>query len=173
MSSAPFTYEPVGATRDDLTFCPPGFRPLLVRTRLGEGREVFSRAAEAVLTWEMHRALGVGIAATADRAAPGVDVTVTLAGLVRAPCRIIWSAEEPRRAGWAYGTLEDHPECGEEAFLVDRTGDGTVWLTVAAFSRPAKWYAKAGGPATRGLQHAYARRCGAVLRRICAEAETG
>ncbi|WP_181795626.1 DUF1990 domain-containing protein [Streptomyces sp. WELS2] len=167
MSSATFTYEPVGATRDDPAFCPPGYRPLLVRTRLGEGHAVFLRAAEAVLTWEMHRALGVGIDATADRAAPGVDVTVTLAGVVKAPCRIIWTAQETRRAGWAYGTLEGHPECGEEAFVVDRTGDGTVWLTVSAFSKPAKWYAKAGGPATRGLQHAYARRCGTVLKRLC------
>ncbi|MFH9090180.1 DUF1990 domain-containing protein [Streptomyces sp. NPDC017673] len=167
MSSATFTYEPVGATRDDLTFCPPGFHPMLVRTRLGEGQEVFQRAAEAVLTWEMHRALGVGIDAGADRAAPGTDVTVTLAGVIRAPCRIIWTAEQHRRAGWAYGTLEGHPECGEEAFVVDRTGDGTVWLTVAAFSKAAKWYARAGGPATRGLQHAYARRCGVVLRRLC------
>ncbi|MEV7246466.1 DUF1990 domain-containing protein [Streptomyces sp. NPDC003236] len=169
MSQAPFTYEPVGATRDDVTVCPPGFRPMLVRTRLGEGTAVFSRAAEAVLTWEMHRAMGVRIDAGADRAAPGVDVTVTLAGLIKAPCRVVWTAEGPRRAGWAYGTLEGHPECGEEAFVVDRTGDGTVWLTVAAFSRPQKWYARAGGPATRGFQHAYARRCGTVLKRLCAE----
>ncbi|MGW7408765.1 DUF1990 domain-containing protein [Streptomyces sp. NPDC054833] len=172
MPSAPFTYEPVGATRDDLNFCPPGFRPMHVRTRIGEGPEVFRRAAEAVLTWEMHRAMGVGIDATADRAAPDVDVTVTLAGLIKAPCRIVWTVEEPRRAGWAYGTLTGHPECGEEAFVVDRTGDGTVWLTVAAFSRAEKWYARAGGAATRGLQHAYARRCGVVLRRLCAEFST-
>ncbi|GAB1337913.1 DUF1990 domain-containing protein [Streptomyces sp. E-15] len=172
MSPAPFTYEPVGATRDDLAFCPPGFHPMFVRTRIGEGHEVFRRAAEAVLTWEMHRALGVGIDAAADRAAPGADVTVTLAGVVKAPCRIVWTVEEPRRAGWAYGTLEGHPECGEEAFVVDRTGDGTVWLTVAAFSQ-AKWYAKAGGAATRGLQHAYARRCGTVLRRLSTRADEG
>ncbi|GEK02566.1 DUF1990 domain-containing protein [Streptomyces sp. NPDC003388] len=169
MPQAPFTYEPVGATRDDPTACPPGFRPMLVRTRLGEGTAVFDRAAEALLTWEMHRAMGVGIDAGADRAAPGVDVTVTLAGVIKAPCRVVWTVEEPRRAGWAYGTLEGHPECGEEAFVVDRTGDGTVWLTVAAFSRPRKWYARAGGPATRGFQHAYARRCGTVLKRLCAE----
>ncbi|MGN5380238.1 DUF1990 domain-containing protein [Streptomyces lasalocidi] len=168
MSSAPFTYEPVGATRDDLTYCPPGFHPLFVRTRLGEGTKLFERAAEAVLTWEMHRAMGVGIDAAADRAAPGVDVTVTLVSLLKAPAASSGRPRNPAAAGWAYGTLEDHPECGEEAFLVDRTGDGTVWLTVAAFSKPAKWYAKAGGPATRGLQHAYARRCGAVLKKLCA-----
>jgi uncharacterized protein (UPF0548 family) len=166
-----FTYDDVGATRQQ-GFCPPGFHSLHVRTRLGEGHDVFLRAADAVLTWEVHRALGVGIDTGADRAAPGVDVTVTLAGVIKAPCRVVWTLEEPRRAGWAYGTLPGHPECGEESFLVDRTGDGTVWLTVTAFSRPAKWYAKAGGPATRSLQHAYARRCGSVLRRLCEEGLT-
>src|SRR5690606_362532 len=103
---------------------------------------------------------------TADRAAPGVDVTVTLVGVVKAPCRVVWTVEEHRRAGWAYGTLSGHPESGEEAFVVHRTGDGTVWLTVSAFSRPASWYARAGGPATRSLQHAYARRAGKTLRRL-------
>ncbi|MFM9499231.1 DUF1990 family protein [Streptomyces galilaeus] len=163
MSVADFTYEHVGATREP-GFCPPGFHALHVRTRLGEGEEVFRRAAEAVLTWELHRALGVGVEASADRAAPDIDVTITLAGLIKAPCRVVWTVEEHRRAGWAYGTLTGHPESGEESFVVDRTGDGTVWLTVSAFSRPAKWYARAGGPATRGLQQAYARRCGTVLR---------
>ncbi|MGP4013623.1 DUF1990 family protein [Streptomyces sp. 4N124] len=165
-----FTYDHVGATRER-GFCPPGFHPMNVRTRIGEGEPVFRRASEAVLTWEMHRAMGVGIDASAERAEPGVDVTVTLAGLIKAPCRVVWTVEEHRRAGWAYGTLTGHPECGEEAFLVERTGDGTVWLTVSAFSRGAKWYARAGGPATRGLQHAYARRLGATLRRLCAPHE--
>jgi uncharacterized protein (UPF0548 family) len=165
-----FTYDHVGATRET-GFCPPGFHSLHVRSRIGEGEQVFSRAAEAVMTWEMHRAMGVGIDASSDRAAPDVDVTVTLAGLIKAPCRVIWTTQEHRRVGWAYGTLSGHPECGEEAFEVDRTGDGTVWLTVRAFSRGAKWYARAGGPATRGLQHAYARRCGVVLRRLCGDGE--
>ncbi|MEU6406956.1 DUF1990 domain-containing protein [Streptomyces sp. NPDC046985] len=167
MASADFTYEEVGGTRAQ-GCCPPGFRPLYVRSRIGEGEEVFRRAAEAVLTWEMHRALGVRVDTAAERAAPGADVTVTLAGLIKAPCRVVWTLDEPRRAGWAYGTLPGHPETGEESFVVDRTGDGTVWLTVTAFSRPAKWYARAGGPAARGFQHAYARRCGTVLRRLCA-----
>ncbi|BBC32832.1 hypothetical protein SGFS_041260 [Streptomyces graminofaciens] len=159
-----YTYTDVGATREGRT--PPGFHPLHVRTRLGEGVEVFQRAAQAVFTWEMHRAMGVGIRTEAMEAAPGVDLTVSLGGVIKAPCRVVWTLDDPRRKGWAYGTLPGHPECGEEAFVVDRTGDGTVWLTVSAFSRPAKWYARAGGAATRGLQHAYARRCGVVLRRL-------
>ncbi|MEU1497785.1 DUF1990 domain-containing protein [Streptomyces sp. NPDC005732] len=161
----PFTYEDVGATRDGR--CPPGFRPLHLRTRIGEGEDVFRTASEAVMTWAMHRAIGVAISATADRAAAGTDVTVGL-GPIKAPCQVVWTVEEYRRAGWAYGTLPGHPECGEEAFVVDRTGDGTVWLTVTAFSRAGKWYTRAAGPAARGLQHVYARRCGQALRRMCA-----
>jgi uncharacterized protein (UPF0548 family) len=138
-----------------------------VRTRIGEGAEVFELATRLLFTWELHRAVGVGIATDAPEAAPGVDVTVTLGGVIKAPCRVVWTLDEPRRKGWAYGTLPGHPESGEESFVLTRTGDGTVWLTITAFSRPAKWYTRAGGPATRGLQHAYARRCGAVLRKLC------
>jgi uncharacterized protein (UPF0548 family) len=164
-----FTYEDVGATREDVASCPPGYRRIHVRTRIGEGEGLFRRACEALLTWEMHRAAGFGMETGAERVEPDVDVTVSVGGIIKAPCRVVWTLDERRRVGWAYGTLEGHPESGEEAFLLDRTGDGTVWLTVAAFSRPAKWYTKAVGPATRGLQHAYARRCGAALRRLCAE----
>ncbi|MGH1551574.1 DUF1990 domain-containing protein [Streptomyces sp. L7] len=141
---------------------------MYVRTRIGEGEKVFRRASEAVLTWELHRELGVGIEASAEKAAPGVDVTVTLAGLIKAPAASSGRWRNTAGSGWAYGTLPGHPECGEEAFVVDRTGDGTVWLTVSAFSRGAKWYARLGGPATRGLQHAYARRIGSTLRQMCA-----
>ncbi|CAL9290609.1 DUF1990 domain-containing protein [Streptomyces pseudogriseolus] len=171
MSSADFTYDHVGASRDP-DYCPPGFHHLRERTRLGEGEKVFRQAADALFGWEMHREMGVGVDASAERAASDVDVTVTLAGVVRAPCRVVWAEEEYRRAGWAYGTLAGHPESGEEAFVVHRTGDGTVWLTVSAFSRPARWYARAGGPATRTLQHAYARRCGRVLRRLATRGVT-
>jgi uncharacterized protein (UPF0548 family) len=161
----PYTYEDVGATREDR--CPPGFHRLHVRSRIGEGEAVFRRASEALMTWELHRAMGIRMVTEADKAAPGVDVTVGI-GLIKAPCRVVWTAEEYRRTAWAYGTLSGHPESGEEAFVVSRTGDGTVWLTITAFRRAATWYARAGGAATRGLQRAYAQRCGTVMRRLCA-----
>jgi len=165
----PYTYEDVGATREDR--CPPGFHRLHVRTRIGEGEAVFRRASEALMTWELHRELsGVTLTSDAAKAAPGVDVIVGL-GPITAPCRVVWTVEEYRRTAWAYGTLAGHPESGEEAFEITRTGDGTVWLTITAFSRAAKWYTQAGGPATRWLQHAYAQRCGKVLRRLCAPFE--
>ncbi len=75
--------------------------------------------------------------------------------------------DEPDRAGFGYGTLPGHPEVGEEAFLVTRAGDG-VWFEVTAFSRPARWYIHAAGPAARAVQHAYAWWLGRTLRRLCA-----
>ncbi|CAM5448485.1 hypothetical protein SANTM175S_08391 [Streptomyces antimycoticus] len=43
--------------------------------------------------------------------------------------------------------------------------DGSVVLTVTAFSRPDSWLCRAGGPLVPLFQRAYARRCGRVLRR--------
>jgi uncharacterized protein (UPF0548 family) len=171
-----FTYREVGATdprgtgSDTPPLPPPGFHLLRVRTRLGTGPDVQRRAGQAVLDWRMHRAVGVTIDTGVPEAEPGARVTVGL-GLGRrlrlnAPCRVVWALREPDRAGFAYGTLPGHPECGEEAFLVERLPDGSVWLTVTAFSRAASWYTRAAGPLTRVGQHAYARRCGRVLRRL-------
>jgi uncharacterized protein (UPF0548 family) len=159
-----FTYPEVGATR--LPGLPAGYDTFLVRTLVGRGQASMLAAADAVMEWRMHRAIPVGIDASAPRAAPGVDVTVTLVHLIRAPCRIVWTEESARLAGWAYGTLEGHPECGEEAFVVHRDDDDAVWLTVTAFSRPAAWYARAVSPLVPYVQRAYARRCGRVLSRL-------
>ncbi|HEV8560641.1 MAG TPA: DUF1990 family protein [Actinophytocola sp.] len=43
-----------------------------------------------------------------------------------APGRVVHVVEEEHRRGFAYGTLPGHPECGEEAFLLERHADGTV-----------------------------------------------
>lgn len=162
-----FSYPEIGATCDPGGLPPAGYRRLHVRTRLGAGAEVLRRAGEQVLGWRMHRAVGVRIDATAPEAAAGVRVTVGLWRL-RAPCAVVWAVREPRRVGFAYGTLPGHPERGEEAFLVtmDEADADSVWLHVIAFSRPARWYTALAGPLVPVFQRAYARRCGVVLRRL-------
>lgn len=156
-----FTYPEVGATRDGAL--PPGYYHLRYRTRLG--RDGFRSAGEAVMTWRMHRRVGVPIEASAARAAPGVRVTSRLAWL-SAPCQVVWTVDEQDRVGFAYGTLAGHPEAGEESFVVSRDDGGEVWFTVTSFSRPARWYTRAAGPIVPVLQRAYARRCGGVLRKL-------
>ncbi|MBC7724096.1 MAG: DUF1990 domain-containing protein [Burkholderiaceae bacterium] len=74
---------------------------------------------------------------------PGDTATLTIPFLsiaVTAPVRVVYVIDEPNRKGFAYGTLAGHPENGEEAFIVERTDDGSVWLTITAFSRPSTWY---------------------------------
>lgn len=77
---------------------------------------------------------------------------------VVAPCRVIYVIDEPNRKGFAYGTLPGHPESGEEAFIVDHTEDGSVWLTIRAFSRPAAWQWWAVYPVLRLAQQNFTRR---------------
>lgn len=93
--------------------------------------------------------------------APG-DTVILKIGVgpfrVSAPCRVIWVVDEPTRKGFAYGTLQGHPECGEEAFIVEQTEDDSVWLTVRAFSRPGVWWTWALYPLTRLVQYLVNRR---------------
>ncbi|MEO5875724.1 MAG: DUF1990 domain-containing protein [Streptosporangiaceae bacterium] len=158
-----FTYPEVGATRTGVL--PAGYTHLDVRMLLGNGPEVFRRAAESLMTFQMHRAIPVKITTSAPRAVEGATVTVTLAGLVRAPCRIIWTRDEARTAAWAYGTLRGHPEIGEESFVVEHRDDDTVWLVVTAFARAGNRLARLATPLIPLMQRLYARRCGAVLRK--------
>ncbi|WP_243761558.1 DUF1990 family protein [Streptomyces sp. YIM 98790] len=170
--AAGFTYREVGATRSGPEGLPPaGFHLIRVSVPLGRGAAVARAAGQALMDWRMHRALGATVRADTPEAEPGSRVVIGLGvGRLRlhAPCRVVWTVREPDRTGWAYGTLPGHPESGEEAFLVERAPDGTVRLTVTAFSRPAAWWTRAAGPLGRAAQRAYAHRCGRVLRRLAA-----
>jgi uncharacterized protein (UPF0548 family) len=77
---------------------------------------------------------------------------------VKAPARVVYVIDEPNRKGFAYGTIAGHPEDGEESFIVDRTEDGSVWLEIRAFSRPANrgWWLVY--PVLRFSQAFYTRR---------------
>jgi uncharacterized protein (UPF0548 family) len=68
-----------------------------------------------------------------------------------APCRIVRVIDESDRVGFACGTLPGHPECGEEAFVVERRADGT-FFSITAFSRPADPLARLAGPIGRAIQ---------------------
>lgn len=156
-----FSYDVVGSTRYDET--PAGYHRLEHRARLGEGDEVFRRAGEALLAWRMQPLAGVPFT-TDGPAAVGVNALGRL-GPLPIPCRVVWTVDEPDRIGFAYGTLQGHPESGEESFVVTRKSDG-IYFTVTAYSRPAAWYARLGGPATRLMQGLAARRYSSALRRL-------
>jgi uncharacterized protein (UPF0548 family) len=60
-------------------------------------------------------------------------------GLLREEVRIVRVVDEPRRKGFAYGTLPRHPLVGEEAFVVEWRNDDRVEFVVRSFSRPNGW----------------------------------
>lgn len=53
-----------------------------------------------------------------------------------AELRVIYVIEEPRRVGFALGTVSDSVVSGEESFLIDWRDNDEVWFTVRAFDRP-------------------------------------
>jgi len=161
---ADVTYPEVAATRGEL---PAGYRHTRRRTRVGDGRDVFIRAAAAVLSWEMHRRSGLAVAANGAAA----DGNTVLLGYgpspaLVVPCRVVYEIDEPGRRGFAYGSLPDHPEQGEEAFLVVIDDDRHVWLEVTAFSRPGLRIVRLAGPLARGLQDMATRRYERTLREM-------
>jgi uncharacterized protein (UPF0548 family) len=155
---AELTYPEVGQT---LRRLPAGYRHIRRRMPIGAGAGHFALAADLLLSWEMHHRAGLRVDPAERTARPGSLVRLTWsAGPIRvaAPCQVVYVIEEQRRRGFAYGTLPGHPESGEEAFIVEHLPDGTVTLTITAFSRPATTLARLGGAVARAVQDHLTRR---------------
>ncbi|MGC4950182.1 DUF1990 family protein [Streptomyces sp. DT224] len=164
------TYPEVGATR--LGPLPDGYNHLRHRARVGRGHADFEAAGAAITEFRLHRRSGARVETSAPRAETGAAVRVAVqAGPLRlaVPCQVVWAEYGPARTGFGYGTETGHPERGEECFVAELAEDGTVSFTVTAFSRPARWYSRLGGPLVPPLQRWYARRLGRTLRRIVTE----
>jgi len=104
------TYADIGASLRGTT--PAGFhRDRYLRT-LGEGVETFEYAKEGLRNWQAHTGPGVQVLPRETEIQSGATVIVTLGWFVAlaAPCRIVEVVDEPRRWGFAYGTLPGHPE---------------------------------------------------------------
>jgi uncharacterized protein (UPF0548 family) len=71
----------------------------------------------------------------------GPGTTIRVAGRVKglradAELRVIFAIEEPRRVGFALGTVGDSVVSGEESFMLDWNDKDEVWFTVRAFDAP-------------------------------------
>jgi len=142
----PFTYADVGGTRDDRAPAPPGFVLDHNREQLGRGAPTFAAARAALRAWRMFPPAWTAI----EPRAP-IEPDQVIGVLVHAlgvwwlnAARIAYVIDEPRRFGFAYGTLPGHAECGEERFVVEQLDDDTVHYDLRAFSRPRLWAARIG-----------------------------
>jgi uncharacterized protein (UPF0548 family) len=156
LDNLPLTYPEVGATESGRL--PAGYGHLRVRRQIGSGRGRFERAADAVMHWGMQRGAGLRVWASSEVAVVGTVVIVRI-GFLPAPCRVVYVVDEPDIRGFGYGTLPGHPESGEERFVVRRDPvTDAVFAEVSAFSRPATWWSRAGGPLATVAQRVIARR---------------
>ena len=156
LEELPLTYSEVGATAAGEL--PAGYGHLHRERQIGTGRQRFEQAADAVMRWGMQRGAGLRVQASSEVAEVDTVVLVRM-GFLPAPCRVVYVIDEPDIRGFAYGTLPGHPESGEERFVVrlDPT-TSAVFAEVSAFSRPATWWSKAGGPLVSVAQRVIARR---------------
>jgi uncharacterized protein (UPF0548 family) len=169
----PFSYGEVGATRGQL---PPGYTHDHNRVELGRGREVFERAVTAVRQWKQ---FDLGWVRIVPENVP-VEVGSTVA--VCAKSFGVWSLSAARvvyvinenadvnRFGFAYGTLPDHVERGEERFLIEwNRVDDTVSYDILAFSSPRHPLIRLTSPVARVLQKRFARDSLRVMRAECGD----
>lgn len=157
--SLPLSYGPIGIVRE-----PSAGRRLDEETSvIGHGSAHFDRARSALLAWKQ---FDIGWVEVFPRQAP-VAVGKVVAVLIRHlgfwslnGCRVLYTvgSREDGRFGFAYGTLTNHAESGEELFevFVD-PATGAVMYRIRATSRPQAAFARVGQPIVRLLQARFRR----------------
>ena len=159
--AAPFSYQRIGVTRG----APPaGWTMDHNRGALGHGAAAWARAQAALRRWEMFHLGWVRLYWPDTPIAVGASVAVVAAHAgfwSLNACRIVYLVAETgavERFGFAYGTLPQHAERGEERFTVEwHHADDSVWYDVLAVSQPQAALVRVGYPVARLLQRRFAR----------------
>jgi uncharacterized protein (UPF0548 family) len=164
------SYEPIGIVRKQP---PSGFKADAASAIVGRGRHVFAHAKQALREW---RQFELGWVELFPRAAPTEPGTV-VAVLVRHSglwslngCRVVYTtgddSDTASSFGFAYGTLTNHAEMGEEVFEVshDQLSDN-VSYTIRAVSKPRAALARLGYPYVRLCQSRFRKDSIAAMRR--------
>jgi uncharacterized protein (UPF0548 family) len=163
-----------------LSYDPPGLvsgktaRPALdeLVTVIGRGRADFDRARAALASWK-HVDLGwVELFPSHSPVAVGTVVAVLIHHLCfwsLNGCRVLYGvggADNRERFGFAYGTLTNHAESGEELFEVfidPRTDEVMYRIRATSWAQAA--LARVGQPIVRLLQARFRRDSAAVMKR--------
>jgi uncharacterized protein (UPF0548 family) len=160
--SCHFSYPDVGASRDVL---PAGYALLHGRIDLGRGSATYAQAVGALRQWKMFDVPGIRLCWPDAPILSGEAV----AGVIKHfgfwslnCCKIVYAIDEDgpiQRFGFAYGTLPEHAEQGEERFTVewDRCAD-VVCYDILSFSRPGNAAVRLTYPVARWLQRRFLQR---------------
>jgi uncharacterized protein (UPF0548 family) len=161
-----FSYPEVGASGGEP---PAGYHVDHNRVLLGHGQQTWERAKQAIRTWKMFDVDGLELCYPSTP----IEVGRNVAPLARHlgfyslnSCRIVYVIDETDRFGFAYGTLSEHAEIGEERFTVEFCPESrAVWYEVFAFSRPGSLLVKLGYPYSRYRQKKFSSGSKAAMLR--------
>lgn len=136
---------------------------------IGRGRTDFNRARSALTAWKQ---FNIGWVETFPRHAP-VEVDTVVAVLIQHlgfwslnGCRVLYHVGGHGRFGFAYGTLTNHAESGEELFDVFLDPDSDeVRYRIRATSKAQSALARAGQPIVRRLQARFRRDSASAMKR--------
>ena len=173
-SDLPLSYNPEGIVRPEVAR--PNVDELTVA--IGSGHADFERARAALVDWTQ---FNIGWVEVFPRHAP-VDVGTVVAVLIRHlgfwslnGCRVLYCVGgryDDARFGFAYGTLTNHAESGEELFEVFIEPDtGNVFYRIRATSRAQATLAWIGQPVVRVLQARFRSHSAAAMRRATRSSE--
>jgi uncharacterized protein (UPF0548 family) len=164
----PLSYGPIGIVREKTER--HGVDHAVVA--IGRGEVDFERARVALSAWKQ---FDMGWTETFPLRAPLEPGTV-VAVLIRHlgfwslnGCRVVYTiggVDDVARFGFAYGTLTNHAESGEELFEVfidPRTDD--VMYRIRAISWPQTALTRVGQPIVRALQARFRRHSAAAMKR--------
>jgi len=167
-----FTYEGVGATNGSPT--PLGYTLDHNRLQLGQGEAIYQQACRALQEWKQFDLGWVALVPTGVPLEVGETVAVKAHAFGTwslSAARVVYLLNEDgpiRRFGFAYGTLPDHVESGEERFVVEHhADDNSVWYDILAFSRPRHPLVRLSFPLARMLQKRFAHHSQLRMLREC------
>jgi uncharacterized protein (UPF0548 family) len=156
----PLSYDQVGIAKQ----FPPGFNVDEASAVVGKGKHAFARARIALTEW-LHFDLGwVELFPQGALIEPGTVVAVLVHHLgfwSLNGCRVVYGMGDMQvgaNFGFAYGTLTNHAEMGEEIFEVSLEPESDeVVYRIRAVSKPRAALARIGYPITRVFQERFRR----------------
>jgi uncharacterized protein (UPF0548 family) len=156
----PLSYSPIGLVDKPSV----GFTVDNAVVAIGRGKSDFDRAKAALMEWKHFRLGWVELFPPAASIERGTVIAVLVRHLGFSSlngCRVVCSVDDGSggsRFGFAYGTLTNHAERGEERFevFID-PHSGEVMYRIRAASRPRATLARLGYLYTRSLQSRFRR----------------
>jgi len=163
----PLSYDPVGIARQT----PSGFNADLASEVIGHGRETFERAKIALASWRHYEMGWVELFPQDAAVEPGTLVAVLVHHMgfwSLNGCRVVYGIGNRQTGssfGFAYGTLTNHAEMGEEIFEVRFEPESEeVIFRIQAVSRPRATIARIGYPIARYFQERFRQDSTSALR---------